>query len=46
MMMIHSAIHWSEISDATLWPMCVNHAVWVYNHTPNVKPGISPNDLW
>ena len=45
-MMIHSAIHWSEIADATLWPVCVNHAVWIYNHIPNVKTGISPNDYW
>ena len=30
-----------------MWPMCVNHAVWIYkNHVPNMKTGISPNDLW
>ena len=45
-MMIHFAIHWSEITDTTLWPMCVNHAEWIYNHIPNVKTDISPNDLW
>ena len=45
-MMIHSAIHWSKIADATLWPMCVNHAIWIYNHVPNMNTGISPNDLW
>ena len=45
-MMIYLAIHWSQIADAMLWPMCVNHAVWIYNHVPNMKTGISPNDLW
>ena len=44
--MIHSAIHWSQIVDATLWLMCVNHAMWIYNHVPNMKTCISPNDLW
>ena len=24
----------------------VNHSVWIYIHVSNVKPGISPNNLW
>ncbi|KAI2508242.1 hypothetical protein MHU86_6171 [Fragilaria crotonensis] len=26
-MMLHAAIHWPSIADATLWPLAVNHAV-------------------
>jgi hypothetical protein len=25
-MMMHSAIHWPEVSDPSLWPMAVQHA--------------------
>ena len=44
-MMLHAAIHWSETADATLWPMCDNHALWIYNYVPNKMTGISPNNL-
>ena len=34
-MMIHLALNWSKITEATLWPMSVNHAEWIYkNHIP------------
>jgi hypothetical protein len=33
-MMLHAAIHWPDVSDATLWPMAVAHAVYLYNHMP------------
>jgi len=45
-MMLHSAIHWSDMADATLWPMSVSQAVWIYNRMPNLQSGRTPNDLW
>jgi len=45
-MMLHAAIHWPDVADATLWPMAVAHAVYLYNHMPNLDTGISPADLF
>lgn len=45
-MMLHSAIHWPEVADPTLWPMAVSHAVYLHNHMPNLATGLSPVDLF
>lgn len=45
-MMLHSAIHWSEVADTSLWPMAVAQAVYIWNHMPNEKSGLSPIDLF
>ena len=45
-MMIHSALHWPEVADSQLWPMCVAHACFLWNHVPNPSSGISPADLF
>jgi hypothetical protein len=45
-MMLHSAIHWPDQADATLWPMAVTHAVFLWNHIPDLKTGLSPSDLF
>jgi len=45
-LMLHSAIHWPDMADASLWPMAVQHAVFLYNHMPNRDTGISPHDLF
>jgi transposase InsO family protein len=45
-MMLHSAIHWPDVSDACLWPMAVQHAVFLHNHMPNEATGISPHDIF
>ena len=45
-MMLHSAIHWPDIADPTLWPMAVAHAVYLYNHMPSLETGISPADMF
>ena len=44
-MMIHASIHWDDLQDTRLWPLAVKHAVFLYNHTPNVETGLSPRDL-
>jgi len=45
-MMIHSALHWPEVADSQLWPMCVAHACFIWNHVPDPSTGISPADLF
>jgi len=30
-MMLHAGVHWGEVADLALWPMAVQHAVYVYN---------------
>jgi hypothetical protein len=39
-MMWHSAIHWPDVADSCLWPMAVQHAVFLCNHMPNEHTGI------
>lgn len=45
-MMLHSAAHWPDVADASLWPMAVQHATWIYNHTPREHlNGLSPHNM-
>ena len=45
-MMIHSALHWPEMSDTSLWPMAVQHAVYLWNRVPNERTGLAPIDVF
>jgi hypothetical protein len=45
-MMLHAAIHWPDVADPRLWPMAVQHAVFLYNHMPSLESGLSPHDLF
>ena len=45
-MLLHSAIHWPDVADASLWPLAVDHAVRLHNYMPNPATGISPHDLF
>ena len=45
-MIIHAAIRWPDMADTSLWPMAVQHAVWIWNHTPNLTTGLSPSDIF
>ena len=45
-MMLHSAIHWPDVADPALWPMAVNHAVFLYNRIPDPSTGFSPLDIF
>jgi hypothetical protein len=45
-MMLHAAIHWPEMSEPSQWPMAVLHAVFLYNHVPGLRTGLSPHDLF
>ena len=41
-MLIHAAMHWPEQTHDNLWPFALSHAIYIYNHTPNITTGISP----
>ena len=45
-MMLHTAIHSPEVADTSLWPMAVDHAVYLYNHVPNELTGLAPIDIF
>ena len=45
-MMLHAAIHWPDTADPVLWPMAVKHAVFLFNHVPDPKTGLSPHDVF
>ena len=45
-MMIHAALRWPEESDKSLWPLALDHAVHLHNHTPALSSGISPEEIW
>ena len=45
-LMIHAALHWPEAEDATLWPLALSHAAYLYNHTPNEQSGIAPIEVF
>ena len=46
-MLIHAAMHSPEGAiTAELWPMAMDHAVWLYNRIPRIDSGIAPIELW
>ena len=45
-MMLHAAVHWPEMADATLWPMAVTHAIFLHNHVPDLVSGLCPVDVF
>jgi hypothetical protein len=44
-LLLHASSHWPDGLDGTLWPMAVDHAVYLYNTLPN-SHGICPADLF
>ena len=32
--MLHIAYHCPQYASIKIWPMAINHAVWVFNHLP------------
>jgi Reverse transcriptase (RNA-dependent DNA polymerase) len=44
--MLHAAAYWPEMADATLWPLAVQYAVYIYNRVPNPDTGLSPLDVF
>jgi hypothetical protein len=45
-LLLHAAIYWPDVADAQLWPMAVDHAVFLHNHMPREDLGLPPHDLF
>ena len=45
-MMLHAACHWPGMEDATLWPLAVEYAVYLYNRVPDPATGLAPIDVF
>ena len=45
-MILHSAIHWPEVSNPSLWHMAVQYAYFLYIKVPNPPTGLCPDDLF
>ena len=45
-MMIHAGIHWPDMAKASLWPMAVAQACYLFNHVPSAQTGLSPADIF
>ena len=45
-MMLHSAIHWLEQFDVSLWPFAVEYACWIWNHTPKPDGGLASIEIF
>jgi hypothetical protein len=42
-MLLHSALLWPREHALDLWPMAMDHAVWIWNHLP-MDDGLSPEE--
>ena len=45
-MMLHAAIYWPDEADLLLWPMALEYAVHLWNHTPGRESGVAPLELF
>ena len=45
-MMVHAALRWPEQSHKDLWPLALQHASYLHNHTPKQSSGLSPEEIW
>ena len=45
-MLIHSALHWPDETDISLWPFAMNYAVYIYNRLPQTTSALSPIEIF
>ena len=46
-MMIHAALRWPDQAEKDLWPLALDHAVYLHNHTPQkALGGRCPEEIW
>ena len=45
-MMLHAAVHWPGMADSSLWPLAMEYAAYIYNHTPKMESGVAPIDIF
>ena len=45
--MIHAALNWGEDSsdNMTLWSFALDYAAYLYNRIPQIKSGITPQEM-
>ena len=44
--LFHAALRWPEKFDKKLWPLAMQHAVHLNNHTPRMHDGLAPMEHW
>ena len=44
--MVHAALRWPDQNERNLWPLALDHAVYLHNHTPQQESGRCPEELW
>ena len=44
-MLMHVQIHWPDEYDTHLWPLALDYATWIYNHTPKHN-GLAPIEIF
>ena len=45
-MMVHFAMHWSQVADTNLWPFAVDQAIYIWNRIPDSKTRLAPANLF
>ena len=45
-MIIHYAIGLPDQANKDLWPLALEHAVYLHNHTPTQETGRCPEEIW
>ncbi len=45
-MMMHQLLHWPSRFNTNLWPFAMDHAVYIWNHLPRSRNGLSPLELF
>jgi hypothetical protein len=45
-MMLHAALHWPAMMDASLWPMALSHSAHLWNITLREESGLAPLEIF
>jgi hypothetical protein len=45
-MMLHATIRWPDMMNSTLWPLSMEYATYIHNHTPKLECSIAPIDIF
>ena len=45
-MLLHACVHWPQETDINLWPFAVQYAAYIWNHLPDPKNDLSPEEIF
>ena len=45
-MMLYTVVHWPDMADSSLWHLGMEHAAYIYNHTPKMGSGIASVNIF